>query len=227
MRGESVAALEDPEQALDGFFRRVSDISWRPTDLLQAEEVRAGFNGFEFCDAGKRSHDLNPAEICSRFDHVNLREAVVAVLCLPQLAGARTAGHAEAVANTEGEHLLQICARFSASQRSSAIERIVYRSRAVVIEAQNHASQMRVIRLGPTELIVRHIAVGTGAIWQVLHLPAPAIITDVNVKLAIGSEADHAAIVIAAEWLALIHLKSVEPDEVCLLYTSDAADERS
>ena len=60
---------------------------------------------------------------------------------------------------------------------------------------------MGVVRLGPAEVVVgaeQGVARLVGAVEEVLHPAAPAHITDEDVELAVRSELDHPAVVIAA-----------------------------
>ena len=76
---------------------------------------------------------------------------------------------------------------------------------AVVIEAQDDSGQVRIVRLGTAELIVlaRRPA---RAVVEVLQLPAATVVADQDVQLAVRSEPNHAAVVIAARRLRLIPL---------------------
>ena len=83
---ELVATVENHEQARERLFRRVRDVGGRPAYLLQAEKLGAGFDGLELGYARDRSHDLNPAQVRSRFHQVHFRERVIAVLRFPQFS---------------------------------------------------------------------------------------------------------------------------------------------
>ena len=157
-RGELVAALIDREQARQGFLGRVGDVGGRPANLLQAQERRAGFDGLELGEALERAHDLHPAQVGARVHLVDLGEAVVAVLGFPEAAGGGIHGDAEPVAHAVGEDLLEVGASLAAPQRAGKVERVVGRSGAIVVQPENDAGQMRVVRLRSAELVVGQVA---------------------------------------------------------------------
>ena len=86
---------------------------------------------------------------------VQLGEAVVAVLLLPEVTRFRVEGHPEAVAEAVREDLLEIRADLAAHRGPDAEERVAPRRRAVVVEPEDHAGEVGVVRLRPAELIVR------------------------------------------------------------------------
>ena len=81
-------------------------------------------------------------------------KAVVAVLLLPQVAAERVERHAEAVADAVGEDLLDVVADLAADGRARGEERVVGRRRAVVVQPQDHAGEVRVVRLGAAPMNV-------------------------------------------------------------------------
>ena len=107
-------------------------------------------------------------------------------------------------------------ARLTAAEGARDVERIVGGRGAVVVEPENHAGEMGVIRFGTAELIVRQIAGRARAVGQVLQLSATAIVADVDVEFVIRTEANDAAVVIAPERPAGIGLKRVKVNEVGL-----------
>ena len=80
-------------------------------------------------------------------------------------------------------------------------EGVVGRRCAVVVQAKNGTGEVGVVRLGTAEVVVGAEQGVTGlvrAVEEVLHPAAPAHITDEDVQLAVRSELDHPAVVIAA-----------------------------
>src|SRR5262245_15304772 len=74
---------------------------------------------------------------------------------------------------------------------------------------------MRIVGLGTSELVVRDgwpRAGGSRTAWKILHPTAPAVIADDDVELAVRAKLDHPAIVVAAERLPFISLKSMQLD---------------
>ena len=128
---------------------------------------------------------------------VQLREGVVPVLLLPQVAGDGVEVHAEAVADPVGEDLLEVRAHLSAHRRPVREERVVRGRRPVVVEAQDHAGQVRVVRLRAAELVVG-LPRPERAVLEVLHLAAPAVVAHLDVELAVLAEPDDPAVVVAA-----------------------------
>ena len=74
--------------------------------------------------------------------------------CIPELAGDGIEGHAEAVAEAVREDLLHVGADLAADRRAGGEERVVGRRRAVVVEPQDDAGEMRVVGLRAAELVV-------------------------------------------------------------------------
>ena len=72
---------------------------------------------------------------------------------------------------------------------------------------------MRVIRLGPAELVVVDPR-PEGAVDEVLQLAAAADVADHGVELPVGAEAEDAAVVVAAERLAGVCLEGTQPDQI-------------
>ena len=185
-------------------------------------ESHADFNLLVLLDARHRAHDLHPSPIGSRFDSIDFVERAPTILGRPQVALLRVEGHAEAVADAIGKDALKVAAHL-VSERAETVtvsvvflfvvdlvlavvtivpivssaqlqERIVARRAAVVVEAEDHARQVRVIRRRPAKIIVRH---RTRQI--VLREAAAAIVADDDVQLPIRAETEHAAVVIAPE----------------------------
>src|SRR5215475_14807390 len=76
---------------------------------------------------------------------------------------------------------------------------------------------MRIVGLGTSELVVRDGCSRAGrsrTAWKILHPTAPAVIADDDVELAVRAKLDHPAIVVAAERLPFISLKSMQLDQV-------------
>src|SRR5439155_12098777 len=62
-----------------------------------------------------------------------------------------------------------------------------------------------------------HVAAAAGSIGQVLHLPPPSVIADLDVELAVRAEADHPAVMIATQPLvAGVRLAGAEVNEIGL-----------
>src|SRR5262249_54735173 len=73
---------------------------------------------------------------------------------------------------------------------------------------------MGIVWLGAAELIVRY-AGPKRSVGKVLQLATSTVVTDKNMKLAIGSEPDYATVMIAAlDRIGGILLKCVEPDDI-------------
>ena len=79
-------------------------------------------------DPAHRSHRPESSRCSAGGDPVDLVESVVAVLLVPQVAGARVDGHAEAVADAVGEDLLDVRADLAADAAAELEERIVARA---------------------------------------------------------------------------------------------------
>ncbi len=84
-------------------------------------------------------------------------------------------------------------------------ERIVLGRAAVVVETQDDTGQVRIVRFRTAELIVG-AGRSAGAVDQILQLPATTVVADQHVQLAVRSETDHAAVVVAARRLRLVPL---------------------
>ena len=91
------------------------------------------------------------------------------------------------------------------------VERIVCGCRAVVIQSQHESRQMSIVRFRSTKLIVRY-----GTKLVVLQRSAAAVIAHQYVKFAVRTEAQDAAIVIAAQRLIGIGLVGVQSDEITI-----------
>src|SRR5688572_32983968 len=88
-------------------------------------------------------------------------------------------------------------------------KRIAGRRRTVVVEAHNHTSEMRRVGLWSAKLVVRNLrpqAGRGGAGRQVLHLTSPPDVADHHVQLAVGTERDDAAVVVATWGLRSVAL---------------------
>ena len=161
---------EEPRERLLG---RVRDVRRRPADLLQVTAEFVDLDRLELGDPCDGTHDLDPAAIHARLDAVQLIEAVVAVLLLPEGAGDGIKGHAEAVPDPIGEDFLNVRAYLPTNGGASGVEGVIRRGASVVVQPKDHTGQMRVVGLRPAELVIgvsRRRALG-----QVLRLPAPAV----------------------------------------------------
>ena len=140
--------------------------------------------------------DLDPAVVAPRDDLVDLVERVVAVLGVPEVPRERVEGQAEVVAVAVREELLDVRPDLPADRTAGGEERVVGRGRAVVVQAEDRAGQVIVIRRGSAELVVRRGG-EERAVGQVLKPPAAAVIADLDVDLAVRAEPDLTAVVIA------------------------------
>ena len=80
-------------------------------------------------------------------------------------------------------------------------EGVVGRRGAVVVEAEDDAGEVGVVRLRPAEVVVgaeQRVAGLVRAVEEVLHPAAPAHVADEDVQLAVRPELDHPAVVVAA-----------------------------
>jgi hypothetical protein len=71
-------------------------------------------------------------------------------------------------------------------------------------QTEDHPGQMRIVRLWAAELIVGGRR--RRPLRQVLQLTAAALVSEDDVELSIGSEGDHAAVMVSARRLALVAL---------------------
>ena len=88
-----------------------------------------------------------------------------------------------------------------AHRRTGGEEGVVSRRAAVLVEPEHDTREVRVVRLRPTELVVGHGRTRARRGWaaaEILKLAATADVADEDVDLPVGSEADHAAVVVAA-----------------------------
>ena len=161
---------------------------------------RRGFDLPELGDAADRAGNLNPARVHAALDAVDLVERIFAVFLLPETAGQRIEGHPEAVANAVGEDALDVAGRSRRRlQRPRSKNGLSVGRRAIVVQAEDHAGEMRVVRIRSAELIVGPDA--GRARRQVLQRTAAAEIADHDVELAVRAKRQDAAIVIAARRL--------------------------
>src|SRR6266480_7896873 len=86
----------------------VGDVRRRPPRLLQVAAEHCGLDQLELVNPRDRPHYLDPATVHPRLDQIQLGERVVAVLFQPEVAAPRIEVEAEAVAETVGEHLVDI-----------------------------------------------------------------------------------------------------------------------
>ena len=111
------------------------------------------------------------------------------------------------------EDLLEVLARLAADRLANAEERVVGRRAAVVVEAQDQAGQVRVVGFGSAELVVlepdrRAKVRRTSASGRTAGsaAAAAAVVAHDHVELAVGTEADHAAVVVAGGGLPRVAL---------------------
>src|SRR5262249_3501512 len=151
-------------------------------------------NLLELGDPAGRPHDLNPAAVGPGCDAVHFVEGVVAVLRLPEEAGDRIEGEAEAVAPAIREDLLDVVADVAADPCAHLEKRIVAWSSAVGIKPEDYSRVVRVVGLRAAELIVG-LPRAERAVAQVLGLTAAALVADLEIELAVGAKKDLAAVV--------------------------------
>src|SRR5205085_12598948 len=98
-------------------------------------------------------------------------------------------------------------------------ERVVGGGGAVVVEAEDDAREVRVVGFGAAELVVLRDGAGAcrgRAAGEVLKHSAPAVVADDDVELAVGAEAQDAAVVVAARGLARVLLQRAQAYEVAV-----------
>ena len=145
--------------------------------LLQAEERRHRLDLPELRHPAQRSHHLHPSVVLTGRNPIDLVERVVAILLVPQEAGARIDGQPKAVADAVGEDLLNVRADLAPDAAAEVEERIVPRRRAIVVEAENDAAEVGVVGLRPAKLVIRNPRTER-PVFEVLRLPASAVVAD-------------------------------------------------
>jgi hypothetical protein len=121
---------------------------------------------------------------------------------------------------TVREELLDVLADFALHRGAGGEERIVGRRRSVVVQPKHGTGDVRIVRSGSTELVIRHDGAGTGGSGttrQVLQVPAAAHVAHEHVQLSIAPERQDASIVIAALRLGGVLLNGPEADDVARL----------
>src|SRR5206468_1662453 len=91
--------------------------------------------------------------------------------------------------------------------------RVVAWRGAVRIQTENNTGQVRIVWRRTAELIIRLPRTGRSD-GEVLQLAAPALVADLEIKLAVRAKHDLAPIVIPAHGLAGIRLKRPQRDDV-------------
>src|SRR5829696_9583451 len=207
---------EEPRARLRG---RIRDVRRRPAELLEVSAPERRLDLLELGDPLDRACDLHPAAVHPGGDAVELGERVVAVLLQPEAARERVDRDPEAVAVPVREQPLHVRAHLAADRRARREKRVVGRRRAVVVEPEDDAGAMRVVRRRPAELVVCHGRARARRRWsacEVLELPAAADVAGEHVQLPVGAECDDAAVVIAARGLTRILLNRADPDQVAV-----------
>lgn len=149
---------EQPRHRLLGC---AGDVRRRPAELLQRRDGligRLGKGGLDlpvFRQSCHGTHDLDPAAVHPGLDPVDLIEAVVAVLLIPQAPGDRIEVDPKAVAEFVGEDLLEVRAGLAADACPDDEERVVGGRGAVGVETEDHPAEVSVIGLRTAELVVR------------------------------------------------------------------------
>ena len=116
-----------------------------------------------------------------------------------------------------GEDLLDVGADLAADRCAGGEERVVGGRGAIVLQPQDDAGEVGVVRLRAAELVVGHGRPGAGgrrATRQVLQVAPPADVADEHVQLAVSAERQDPAVVVAAFGLAGILLDRPQPDQV-------------
>ena len=171
---------------------------------------RRGLDRLELADPRDRTDGLNPPRVQSGVDPLDFVEGVVAVDLNPQVLRERIEGHAEAVAEAVGEHLAQVRGDFAAHPLGGAPERIVPRRRSVVVQPQHDAaSDAR--RRGPGRRTGRRRRGRGRPLREVLQPAAASDVAHDDIELVVGTEANHAAVVVAARVLRGVVLVAVAP----------------
>src|SRR6266487_4215450 len=92
-------------------------------------------------------------------------------------------------------------------------EWIVGRRRSVRVQSKDDTAEVRVVGLGPAELVVGY----SGPEWtvgEVLSLTPPAFISNDDIEFSVRPESKNAAILVAPQRLAGISLKGAELNKV-------------
>ena len=130
----------------------------------------------------------------------------------PRACRRRIERHAEAVANAVREYLLQVRAASPPIGAPAAKNGL---SVGVVPSSfRRRITPVRCALSGSGPPNWSSAIPGPWAVDEVLHLPAPAVVADEDVQLAVRAEADHAAVVVAARRLAGVLLEGAQPDQV-------------
>ena len=111
---------------------------------------------------------------------------------------------------------MEVGADFAADAGPEAEEGVVGRRRAVLVQAQDDPAEVGVVRRRTAELVVRHRRPGAGgrrSAGKVLQVAAASEVTDEDVELAVATERQHAAVVVAARGLAGVLLDGPDPDQ--------------
>ena len=195
--GSDVLRARQHEQPLAGLAGRLGQAGRRVAHLLQVPAELVDLDVLEVEEAMLGPTDLDPAAVHPGLDAVQLAERVVAVLGFPQGAGVRIERHAEPVAVAVREHLLDVRTDLAAHGGAGGEERIVGRRAAIVVQPQDDAGEMGVVRRRTTEGVVHERGGFEGAVGQVLQPAAASLVAHEDVQLAVRTEADHAAVVVA------------------------------
>jgi hypothetical protein len=195
-------------------LRAIGDVRRRPAHLLQARASDRQLDALELRDPIERAHHLDPSAVHAGLDAVQLVEAVIAVLLLPQRTRDRVECHPEAVADAVSEDLLHVRAGRAAQRRAGGEEGVVGRRAAIIVQAKDDAGEVRVARLRTTELIIG--VSGRPTLRQVLHLPTATVVADDDVQLPIRTETQDSAVVITTLRLSRIGLEGAQLDEIAL-----------
>ena len=85
-------------------------------------------------------------------------------------------------------------AHLTADLLARLMERVVFWSAAVLVESQDHTSEVGIVGFRSTEFVV-----GNRPFEIVLQPPTSSVVANDDVQLAVGPEPRYAAIVIAAQ----------------------------
>src|SRR6266545_2917078 len=92
-------------------------------------------------------------------------------------------------------------------------ERIIRWCRSVLVEPEDHAGEMSIIRCRTTELVIG-LSWAKRSACQILQLPTPTLVTNHEVKFTVRTEEDLPSVVIAPQWLSRISLERPQHDDV-------------
>ena len=99
--------------------------------------------------------------------------------------------------------------------RGHSCERVIVGYGAVGVQPENDARQMRVVGCRTAELIICLPRPERSA-GEVLQLPPPALVADLEIELAVRAKENFPAVVIAAHGLASVGLERTQHYDVLI-----------